>query len=243
MPNHSIPTLFKKIYAWLLPYHCILCGFASTRTQDLCEDCHHYFPAMPNACPQCAASLLEHENKVLCGMCLKQPPPFDLTHALYLYQKPITHLIMNLKFHGTLINAKILSRHLIEKIPEWYAGKPLPQAIFPVPLHPKRLQERGFNQALEIAKPIARALKLPLDYTSCIRHKTTNAQATLSASERHANIKNAFTLLHPIPYQHIAVIDDVITTGQTMREFCSILKQNPLQQIDVWCCARASLHI
>lgn len=243
MPKHSIIYFVKKIYTWFLAYHCILCGNHSTRAQDLCANCYHDLPTIQYACPCCARVYQSNLNHLRCGNCLKKLPPFDNTYALYLYQKPITHLVMNLKFHHALVNAQVLGELLTEKIRHnWYKTKPLPEAIFPVPLHTTRLKERGFNQAIEIARPIARTLKLPIDSTTCIRSKTTLPQATLSATERIHNIKNAFQITRSIPYQHIAVIDDVITTGHTVKEFCRVLKKAGVRQIDVWCCARPFLY-
>ena len=220
-----------------MPYHCILCKGLSKRTQDLCELCYHDLPVLDYACPQCANPLTETH---LCGQCLAQEPPFSHTYALFRYQEPISRMILNLKFQEALVNARILGELLTEKIINtWYRDKSLPKIIIPVPLHSVRLQQRGFNQALEIARPIARTLQIPLDVSSCRRSLATDPQATLHPSERKQNIKNAFQLLKPIPYQHIAVIDDVITTGHTINEFCRMLKKSGVRQIDVWCCARA----
>lgn len=120
----------------------------------------------------------------------------------------------------------------------WYKNKPLPSTIIPVPLHPKRFKERGFNQALELARPISTLLKIPIDALSCQRIKHTAAQATLSGVERQKNVKNSFKISKQLTAQHIAIIDDVITTGHTIREFCHTLKHHGAKIIDVWCCAR-----
>jgi len=229
--------LYQKFYTWLLPYHCILCRAYCTRKQDLCEDCHAGLPVITHACPRCAQVMTT--PGLACGTCLSKQPPFDVTHALYLYQEPISNLILNLKFQHTLVNARILGELLLLKIQsDWYSEKPLPEVIIPIPLHATRLKERGFNQALEIARPIAHSLDLPIDYTSCARQQATLAQATLHPKERKQNIKNAFQIVKPLPYRHIAVIDDVITTGHTINEFCKTVKKAGVQQIDVWCCAR-----
>lgn len=178
------------------------------------------------------------KNSLLCGTCLKEDPPFTQVYALYLYQPPITNLIMSLKFGNALANARILGELFAEKIQsEWYRNKPLPEAIIPMPLHPKRLKERGFNQAIEIARPVAKLLNRPLLVIECSRVKHTVAQATLSAKDRLVNIQGAFTS-SSLVYQHVAVLDDVITTGSTMNEFCNTLKKSGVQTIDVWCCAR-----
>lgn len=226
--------------AWLLPATCILCGEKTDQEQDLCQPCWLDLPFLNHACPRCAQPMPESTDPFTCGACLKETPPYDATYALFFYQAPITKIITHLKFGHSLVNARILGELLATHIQEkWYQNKPLPEVIIPMPLHPQRLKERGFNQALEIARPIAKKLQMPLDFTACQRTKATLAQATLTAVSRKQNIKNAFSISH-LPYLHVAVIDDVITTGQTMQEFCKILKQYGVLSIDVWCCARAA---
>lgn len=228
--------LFKKIYAWLLPFTCLLCGTLSDRNQDLCQSCYQDLPLAKHSCLKCAIPI---STIGICGQCLQKTPPLDKTYALFLYQNPITKLILELKFNQAIVNARVLGELLTEKIQTtWYKINPLPDVIIPIPLHASRLKERGFNQALEIARPIAKALKLPLSIHSCIRVKPTAAQATLHAAERQQNMKHAFSIKEDFSNQHIAVIDDVITTGSTINEFCAALKQNGAKSIDVWCCAR-----
>lgn len=145
-----------------------------------------------------------------------------------------------MKFQHALTNARLLGELLAEKIQQdWYREKSLPDVIIPIPLHKKRLRERGFNQALEIARFTAKKLHLPIDASSSLRTKPTLAQTTLSAKERQKNLRGAFLIKENFRYQKVAVIDDVITTGHTMMAFCQALKNQGAAQIDVWCCARA----
>jgi ComF family protein len=236
--NHYL----KKIAAWLLPYTCLFCSASSSRQQDICQACLDDLPKLENPCPRCAKPLPFAHSDLTCGECIKLSPPFDFTHALFAYESPITRFIMQLKFNHALVNARILGELLTEKIQrDWYQHKPLPNLIIPMPLHPNRLKERGFNQAIEIARPIAKSLQLPLQLSDCLRIKETAAQATLLAKERQYNIKQAFKVNKNFSGQHIAVIDDVITTGHTMTEFCKSLKKAGASKIDVWCCARPYL--
>jgi ComF family protein len=122
-----------------------------------------------------------------------------------------------------------------------YHNQPLPSLIIPVPLHPKRLRERGFNQALEIAKPISKKLKIPIDKKSCYRIRHTAAQSGLSQSDRLKNLANAFEMKKPLIAKHIALIDDVMTTGQTLMELANLLYKNGVEKIDIWCCAKTFL--
>ena len=117
--------------------------------------------------------------------------------------------------------------------------QPLPEAILPVPLHSTRLRERGFNQALELARPMAQALALPLLIHHSQRTRATVAQTSLSAKQRRKNIRGAFQVTQPLPARHIAIVDDVMTTGQTINELAKTLRKAGATHIDVWVCARA----
>ncbi len=231
--------LLKKMANWLMPHRCILCKNTTHRPYDLCLPCDKQLPILKHYCTRCANILPLKEQIPMCGHCLQHQPPFDETHGLFSYQPPIPKLILDLKFHHALTHAKLFGELLAEKIlQEWYKKEELPNAIIPIPLHRDRLKERGFNQATEIARPIAKALKLPLILHGITRIKPTNPQATLSAQARKNNIKNAFLIKHSFENQHIAVVDDVITTGSTIDEFCRQLKKQGARRISVWCAAR-----
>ncbi len=228
----------KKLKTWCMPAICILCRAQTDLPQDLCQRCKDDMPILPQTCPRCAKTFTT--LGLPCGACLRQPPPFDAAFALFAYQKPVTKMIMDLKFQAGLVNAKILGTWMAETIQTtWYQGRALPACIIPMPLHAQRLRERGFNQSLEIARPIARRLKLPLDITSCARVKATAAQAMLPAEQRIDNIKNAFRAANTLAGQHIALLDDVTTTGYSMAELANTCKQAGAARIDVWYCARA----
>lgn len=229
----------KQFLLWVLPHTCVLCKEISDRTQDLCKKCLSDLPVLKQGCRLCANVMPNIEAAFICGQCLQKSPLFACTHALFLYQPPVMQLILDLKFQHTLAHARLFGELLTEKIlHDWYASKPLPSAIIPIPLHPQRLKERGFNQAIEIARPIAKTLQIPLFVKDIIRKKHTIAQATLPAEQRKRNMRDAFLIKRDLSNQHIAVIDDVITTGSTIHEFCRALKKRGAGQIDVWCCAR-----
>ena len=113
-----------------------------------------------------------------------------------------------------------------------------PDVLIPIPLHPDRLRERGFNQAMELARPIAKHLGLHLDPHNCVRQQTTAPQSDLSRKERIKNVKGAFEVLKPVS-GHVVIIDDVMTTGSTAHEFAKTLLQAGASSVDVWVCARA----
>jgi ComF family protein len=180
----------------------------------------------------------------LCEFCWKKLPRFSTEEifAPFKYQEPINDFITALKFGEKLPYAKLLSEIMYEPLLEYYQNRPKPEIIIPVPLHKKRLRERGFNQALEIAKPLAKKLQIPLDYNFVIRVKNTLAQSSLSVKDRQKNIRNAFLIQKKIAakqkYQHVAIIDDVITTGNTIDELCKVLRENGITKIDIWCAAK-----
>lgn len=224
-----------------LPPLCILCRHPIGKTPyHLCSPCLQDLPILPQHCQQCAQFLLSTENKpIWCGSCLSNKPPFDLTHALFPYAPPIIKLITQLKFNCELSHAKAFGELLVHVIKTtWYAKKPLPDLIIPVPLHRKRLRERGFNQTLEIAKPVAKGLSIPIDLKGIERIRYTLAQSHLPAIERKQNVANAFAVHRDYRSLSIAVIDDVITTGYTISACCQALKDSGAKSIDVWCVAR-----
>ncbi|MBX3709848.1 MAG: ComF family protein [Gammaproteobacteria bacterium] len=231
---------WRQLYNKLLPLSCVLCGFATNTPCHICIKCRRELPILPHCCQQCGLFLPMLPNISLkCGACLARSPSFNLTYALFPYEPPIIQLITKLKFQQQLYYAKALGELLAEQIEMvWYANKPLPDLIIPVPLHPHRLRERGFNQTLEIIRPAAKKYRLPIDIHGIKRIKHTKAQSGLAASERKRNMTNAFQASRDYTNLTIAVIDDVITTGCTITEFCNILKQQGAKHIDVWCCAR-----
>lgn len=196
-------------------------------------------PILTDYCVKCALFFPSGTRDLVCGACLTDPPPFDQTYALLPYEPPIIKLITELKFNRQLSHSLAFGQLMIEQITtNWYRNKALPDVIIPIPLHPKRLSERGFNQALEIARPIAKQLGIPIDITGCERIKDTAKQSDLEADARKKNIKGAFQLHARYDQATVAVVDDVITTGSTMSEFCALLKKNGAKTIHVWCAAR-----
>ncbi len=179
-------------------------------------------------------------DQLLCGQCLRYAPSYDTTLALWPYQPPVTRLISALKFKRQLKYANLLGQLLAEYLWQCHLqGYCLPEVIIPVPLHVARLRARGFNQSLEIARPIAKALHIAIDVDSCQRIRATLAQSSLPAKQRKRNMRNAFAIVKAIAVKHVAIIDDVVTTGHTVNELSKQLRKAGVQRIDIWCCARA----
>jgi len=154
---------------------------------------------------------------------------------------PIERLITRLKFHQQLKYAHLLGELLAQRLSKYYQGKRLPDVLIPMPLHRQRLRERGFNQAVEIARPISRKLDIKIDLESCQRLRATVAQSTLPAAQRKNNIKNAFHINSTLRNHHVAILDDVVTTGHTIIELSRVMKEAGVKDIDIWCCTRTNL--
>ncbi len=225
------------IQHYLLPPTCILCGNAGFDSNDICHGCFNDLNRNNHCCYRCA-EIFETPNAApqLCGHCVSQTPAFEETHAPFIHQGIIRHLIARLKFNRQYQNARLLGTLLanhLEKTAE------IPEIIIPVPLHKQRYRQRGFNQSVEIAKTLSKQLNIPLDTKSCIRHRNTPHQIDLPAKQRHKNIKNAFKNTKPIKASHVAIFDDVMTTGSTVNELAKLLKKAGVNRVDVWVCARA----
>jgi ComF family protein len=158
-------------------------------------------------------------------------------HAPYRYAAPLDRLIPALKFGGKLAHARLLGELLAEELAA--SGARRPELILPVPLHARRLRERGYNQALELARPVARALGLPLETRACTRLRATAAQSGLDLKARRANLRGAFAV-PALGVKHVAVLDDVVTSGSTVAELARALARAGVERVDVWAVARAT---
>ncbi len=234
------------VYKWLnntqhwLPSSCLLCG-ADAGRHTLCDDCLRDLPRTAGACHLCALPLaLADDQHGVCGHCQKKPPPVIRTLAPLYYAAPVDYLIQRLKYNNTLSLAALLGKLMAEHI--GLQEGPLPERIIPVPLHPHRLWERGYNQSLELARPIADALGIPLDFASCRRIRHTDTQSALSAHTRRKNVRGVFAINENLDAGHVAIVDDVMTTGSTAWELASTLRKAGVISVEVWACARASMR-
>jgi ComF family protein len=231
--------MIQSILDWLLPRTCIVCGFLEK--DDLCSYCLSELPRTQNPCITCAEELSGNLTLPQCGECLITPPPFDRCVVLFNYRFPIPSLITQLKFSKKLLFADPLGSLLCEQVRKVYqaAHCKLPDVILPVPLSTKRLRERGYNQAMEIARPISKALNIPLDYKSLIRKRSTLPQTLITFEERQLNVRKAFLVRKELAFQHVAIVDDVATTFSTLSEIAKTLQKNGVEKIDAWCLAKA----
>lgn len=221
----------------IMPPICILCDEACENDINLCQACITDLPDIKQACQICSHPL--NHNNLVCGECLKSPPIYNCLITPFYYQFPVDFIVTAIKFHNKLAYTKTLGLLLAQTIQQRVAN--LPEIIIPIPLHPKRLKERGYNQALEIARPISRRFGIPIDYQSCVRLKSTSPQTSLKIRQRQQNIKNAFHIQRDFAAKHVALLDDVITTGSTVTELSKLLKAYGVESIQVWCCAKTIL--
>ena len=227
-----------SIQSRLFPPVCVLCGGAGSAGRDLCHACLLDLPLNTSHCGICANSLPRAAAGTRCGDCQRRPPPFTRIVAPYIYGPPLDHLILGLKFNGRLAHARLLGELLAMHL-RTHTDFTAPDCLLPVPLHRQRLRERGFNQATEIARTLARRLDLPLDAHSCQRIRTTTAQSALPLADRRRNLRQAFSIRRPLPARYVVIVDDVVTSGSTVTEMSQTLLANGVQRVDVWAVARA----
>lgn len=206
--------------------------------KNLCPGCESTLPRLLQACPRCAIAY-DHPDVVgTCGECQRRPPAQDRTVALYRYAPPVDHFIRALKFHRELGLARLLGERLAVRLAE---ASTRPDLLVPVPLHAARLRERGYNQALEIARVVARRLAIPLDAHLLVRTRATAPQSDLPIAGRRKNVKGAFAVRgkNCLAGQHVALLDDVMTTGNTVHAAARALRKAGAREVDVWVVARA----
>ena len=218
----------------LVPRHCVLCGLFSG-LENLCPPCTAELPHNLAACMRCGLPL-PAQPEAVCGACLKKPPVWDEVVAGLRYQSPADQLVCQFKYNRNLACGQVLGRKLLESIHR--RGGPLPQAIVPVPLHRHRLFTRTFNQAHMLARQLGRVLEIPIKHTVLTRTRKTRAQFGLDAPQRRKNIRGAFACRrHGL--KHIAIVDDVMTTGTTLTECTRSLKRAGADTVTAWVAARA----
>lgn len=224
-------TIFKRI---IFKPSCLLCASPQANNHEACRACLNDLPWHPKtSCPQCGLA----SSGQLCGSCISSSPDFDATTSVFLYDYPIDAMMQRYKY-GNMLNlghtfGQLLSEKLsLENI----------DLIIPMPMHPTRLKERGFNQALEIAKVLTKNCKDKLDYKNVERQTLTPPQASLPLKERVKNIKGAFKVEADLTGKKIAIVDDVMTTGASLNELAKTLKKAGASHVECWVIARTLPH-
>ena len=234
------PKGFIKVYNWLkIKHSCSLCDQFVEGRHTLCTECEAELPWLGSHCQVCAIPL--PVSGITCGQCLKRPPAFSRVEAPWRYDFPIDTLINRFKHQarwpiGRLLG-ELLARHLSHAHAE---GLPRPDVLLPVPLSAKRQRQRGFNQAQLLARILASELQLQLQENWLLRSSDGPAQQKLDAAARRRNLRNAFSLSPRCAVQglHVALVDDVLTTGATAEQLARLLKRAGACRVDVYCLAR-----
>ncbi len=206
--------------------------------QDLCAGCLGDLPRLTAACRPCGEPLTAG---TLCIACRRHPPPMEQTLAPLHYAFPADWLLTELKFNARLWHGPLLAGIIAEALAADLLPRSGPDAVLiPVPLHRRRLTARGYNQALEIARPLARRLGCRLADDLVVRIRPTREQSSLSARGRRRNVAGAFRLQRPADLEHAVIVDDVVTTGATTREIAALLRDGGCARVSVVAAARAA---
>ena len=239
--SRRLPQAFARA---LLPSSCAMCK----RRCDgaVCADCQaQYAGPGPARCRRCANPLAAADARWECGACQSHQPAYDATIAAAEYAAPLDQLVLELKFGGVLALAPWFGSMLSAAV-QAHHGFELPTVLCPVPLGPRRLVERGFNQALEIARPLSATLGIALHARLAVRALDTAAQSGVAPAQRRKNIRNAFIVapdaLALVRGQHIGVVDDVMTSGATLHELAATLKRFGAARVSNFVFARTPPH-
>ncbi len=240
MLKHFIKNQLQATILQQFPSTCLLCAEIQVNHNLICHDCYQELPFMTNYCLGCGLSISEKTK--ICGTCINQPFSFQECHSVFNYNFAIPYLISQLKFHDQILIAKLFGKILCQKMLFYYRDNAQPEFIIPVPLHQKRLRQRGYNQTYEIAKFIKQNFSVKLTINACQRIKATKPQTELNKKQRHNNVINAFSITPNFQAKHIAILDDVMTTGHTVNELSKSFIAAGVEKIDIWLVARNSLH-
>jgi ComF family protein len=221
-----LPKKAARASPW--PQDCVLCLAAAD--DALCARCEAALPWIGEACERCALPL---PGGGVCGACAVRPPLFDDARACLEYRFPLDRLVQRFKFAGDLAIGRWLAARMARHLRDAKAD-----VIVVPPLARARLRERGFNQALELAKPFARALDIRLAPAALVRVRETQPQPGLRRAERARNLRGGFRCEARVHDLHVAIVDDVLTTGATGQELARVLKEAGALRVSVWVLAR-----
>ena len=232
--TRAVRAVCSQISGALLLQSCTLCASPSGDA-PVCSDCRNDLPGLGSVCPCCS---LPSPGEAVCGECLRSTPPYDATHGLWRYAYPSDRLIHDLKFRSRFALARFFGTELAACFPVGGAD-----VIVPMPLHPARLAERGFNQSAEIARHLASSTRTPILVQAATRLRATLPQANLAHAERARNVRNAFRATVDLRGVRVAVVDDVMTSGATLGALAAALKHAGASRVDNWIVTRTMLHV
>jgi ComF family protein len=228
------------VYNWLkTAQFCQLCDERSESGYALCGPCEAELPWLGGRCMICAVPLPTQGR--ICGQCLKRPPAFDHVEVPWRFAFPVDTLITRFKHQARWPLGRLLGERLAHHLQHAFVdGLPRPELLLPVPLAPRRLRQRGFNQAQMLGQWLSQSLAIPFDERSLQRIVDTPPQQQLDAATRRRNLRDAFALAPEadLAGRHLALIDDVLTTGATAEALARLLKRAGAARVDVYCLAR-----
>lgn len=228
--------MWRKPGFWLLPPVCLICGQRAELPRDCCAGCQADLPVIEAACQRCGQALAQ--SAVQCGRCLRKRPAFDRTWAGYAFAPVAQGLVHRFKYQRDLAAGRVLASLLAQRLV--LQGALRPQALVPVPLHWRRQLRRGFNQAEYLAADLSRQLGGIPVMRALQRRRATRTQSDLPAGQRAANVRAAFAARSlPPGLSHVALVDDVMTTGATLDACAAQLKQAGVKRVELWVVARA----
>lgn len=227
----NICTIFVHALA---PARCLVCGAAGP-VDGICRGCLRDLPRIACPCPRCGRPVPTGGS---CGACLASPPAFDAARAPYAYAFPVDRLVQGFKYGGRLDHGRLLGRLLARAL----LGRPdRPSLLVPVPLHPRRLRARGFDQAVELARTLGRRLGLPVAEGLCLRVTDTPPLWPLDAAARRRVLGGAFRLARAPGVDRVALVDDVLTSGATAGALARVLKAAGVAWVEIWAPARGGV--
>lgn len=234
------PRYEGPVYIWLKNKQtCLLCDETTDTPHPICTPCESELPWLMDACQVCALPL--SALGLTCGQCLKQPPAFEQVIAPWTYRFPLDSLITRFKHQSQWPLGRLLGELLAQALRERFDdGLPRPDLLLPVPMATRRLRQRGYNQAAMLANWLSQSLEIPADEHRLLRVQDTIAQQELDARARRRNLLNAFALAPGAEVKglHLALVDDVLTTGATAESLARLLMKAGARRIDVYCLAR-----
>lgn len=231
----SVYVRIQRIREWLRAARCTLCGTRLSDARDFCHGCERSLPLLTSCCTRCAVPLAGGLDTSICGACQQHPPKYVSVQAPFRYAPPVDRLVQGAKYGGRLDWIDLLGRQLARHA---VARAGAVDAVIAVPLHRSRLRRRGYNQSLELLRPLAKQLALPVCH-GLERVRATPPQTQLSLAERRRSVRDAFVAKRQFDGLRLALVDDVMTSGATVDAVTRCLLQAGAASVEVWIVARA----